>query len=90
MEEGSSYSDQFWLDKFEAVVRNRAGKLELNLSLISNELAISERQLFRHVDRILGITPNRLVRVIRLQLAWEAFASGKYRTIKRDFEHCRL
>lgn len=82
IEEGSSYSDQFWLDNFEAVVRSRAGKLELNLSVISNELAISERQLFRHVDRILGITPNRLVRVIRLQLAWEAIASGKYRTIK--------
>jgi len=63
-EQGSSYSDQFWLDNFETVVRNRAGKRELNLSLISNELAISERQLFRHVDRILGITPNRLVRVI--------------------------
>lgn len=80
--QGSSNSDQFWLDNFESVVRKRAGKLELNLSVISAELALSERQLFRHVDRILGITPNRLVRVIRLQLAWEAIASGKYRTIK--------
>jgi len=78
----SALSDQIWLDNFEAVVRKRAGKLDLNLNIISDELALSQRQLFRHVNRILGITPNRLVRVIRLQLAWEAIASGKYRTSK--------
>lgn len=75
-------SDQLWLNSFEMIVRNNAGKLTLNLAIISNELAMSQRQLFRQVDRILGITPNKLVRIIRLQLAWEAIASGKYRTIK--------
>lgn len=55
--------------------------MELNLSMISSELAVSDRQLYRRVDKILGITPNKLVRIIRLQLAWEAIASGKYRTI---------
>jgi len=64
------------------VVRNHVGKKDLNLTLISGELALSQRQLFRRVDQMLGITPNKLVRVIRLQLAWEAIASGKYRTIK--------
>jgi len=80
--EETSHSDQFWLNSFEDIVRKNAGKVELNLTLISNELALSQRQLFRRVDRLLGITPNKLVRVIRLQLAWEAIASGKYRTIK--------
>ncbi|SKB39933.1 PAS domain S-box-containing protein [Daejeonella lutea] len=77
-----TYSDQFWLNQFEAAVRKHAGKIDLNLELISGELALSQRQLFRRVNLILGITPNKLVRVIRLQLAWEAIASGKYRTIK--------
>jgi len=80
--EEPSQSDQFWLNSFETIVRKNAGKVDLNLTSISNELALSQRQLFRRVDRILGITPNKLVRVIRLQLAWEAIASGKYRTIK--------
>ncbi|TCD03883.1 helix-turn-helix domain-containing protein [Pedobacter psychroterrae] len=80
--EGPTLSDQIWLDNFETIVRKRAGKLDLSLNIISDELALSQRQLFRHVDRILGITPNKLVRVIRLQLAWEAIASGKYGTIK--------
>ena len=76
-----SQSDQFWLNSFESVVRKFTGRIDLNLNFISGELAISERQLFRRVQRILGITPNKLVRVIRLQLAWEAIASGKYQTI---------
>jgi PAS domain S-box-containing protein len=77
-----SQSDQHWLNSFEIVVRKYIGKLDLNLKLISDELAIGERQLFRRVNRILGITPNKLVRIIRFQLAWEAIASGKYQTIK--------
>lgn len=77
-----SHSDQLWLGSFEAAVRKYVGKMDLNLSLIGNELAISERQLFRQVNRILGITPNKLVRIIRLHLAWEAIASGKHHTIK--------
>lgn len=81
-DEEPSQSDQFWLNSFEKIVRKNAGKTTLNLTLISDGLAISQRQLFRRVDQILGITPNKLVRVIRLQLAWEAIASGKYRTIK--------
>ena len=75
-------SDQLWLNSFESIVRKNVGKAELNLDMISDELALSQRQLFRRVARILGITPNKLVRIIRLQLAWEAIASGKYRTIK--------
>lgn len=77
-----SQSDQVWLNNFEMIVRKYTGRLHLNLNLISDELAISERQLYRRVNHILGITPNKLVRVIRLQLAWEAIASGKHRTIK--------
>lgn len=76
-----SQSDQLWLNAFEAIVRKRAGKSELNLAIISDEMALSQRQLFRRIDRLLGVTPNKLVRMIRLQLAWEAIASGKYRTI---------
>ena len=80
--EEPSQSDQFWLNSFESIVRSNAGKNDINLAMISDGLALSQRQLFRRVDQILGITPNKLVRIIRLQLAWEAIASGKYRTVK--------
>ena len=80
--EEPSHTDQVWLNAFEKIVCDRAGKTALNLEVISDALALSQRQLFRRVHSILGITPNKLVRVIRLQLAWEAIATGKYRSVK--------
>ncbi|WP_316832691.1 PAS domain S-box protein [Pedobacter aquatilis] len=76
-----SPSEQLWLNKFESIVRQNIGNLDLNLSLLSAELALSERQLFRQVKKLMGITPNNLIRIIRLQMAWEAIGSGKYKTI---------
>lgn len=74
-------TDQLWLHDFELAVQKYIGTIDLNIGLISNELAISERQLFRRVKRILGITPNKLIRNIRLKVAMEAITTGKYRTL---------
>lgn len=73
--------DQIWLNTFEQVVRKRAEKLEVSLEVIASDMAISERQLFRQINRIMSTTPNKLVRTIRLHLAWEAIASRKYQTL---------
>jgi len=79
---GVSAADQLFLNRFETIVKDHVGKTELSLKLISDGLAVSERNLFRQINRIIGITPNRLVRIVRLHMAWEAIGSGKYRTIK--------
>jgi len=76
-----SAADQVWLSEFERLVRKYTGKIDLNISLLSSEMAISERQLFRRIKTIMGVTPNQYMRVIRLQLAMEAIESGKYRTV---------
>jgi len=76
-------ADREWLTKFEALVKKEAGSRELNLNVISQVMAMSERQLFRQIKGMLGTTPNKLVRIIRLQLAWEAITTGKYKTISQ-------
>jgi PAS domain S-box-containing protein len=76
-----SEKDQLWLNKFEQMVRVRAAKLQVNLRLLSSDMAMSERQLFREVRRIMGITPNKLICIIRLHLAWEAITARKYHTL---------
>lgn len=76
-----SPADLIWLQEFENIVRKYIGKIDLSLNLICTELGISERALFRRVDRTVGITPSRLVRIIRLQVALEAIRTGKYRTV---------
>ena len=58
-----------------------AGKRNLDIASISYEMAISERQLFRNIKRITGLTPNKYIRSVRLQIAREAIESGKYKTL---------
>src|SRR5690606_18401932 len=79
----SEYSpaDQLFLSQFEALVRRYTGKIGVSIHMLSGEMAISERQLFRRIKTIMGITPNQYVRIIRLQLAMEAIGTGKYRTV---------
>ncbi|HEX8023907.1 response regulator [Mucilaginibacter sp.] len=76
-----SPADLSWLEELETLVRKYTGKTDLTLAVLSYELAISERQLFRRIKSITGLTPNKYIRAIRLQIAREAIESGKYRTI---------
>ncbi|WP_419788971.1 ATP-binding protein [Mucilaginibacter sp. FT3.2] len=76
-----SPADLLWLADFETLVRKYVGKIDLNMMILSNDMALSERQLFRRVKSITGLTPNRYIRDIRLQIAREAIESGRYRTI---------
>jgi signal transduction histidine kinase/DNA-binding response OmpR family regulator len=76
-----SPADLAWLNDLEKTVRTYIGKININLLIVSDEMAISERQLFRRIKGITGLTPNKYIRAIRLQVAREAIESGKYRTI---------
>jgi signal transduction histidine kinase/DNA-binding response OmpR family regulator len=76
-----SPADLSWLEELEAQVRKHTGKTDLTLAALSYEMAISERQLFRRIKSITGLTPNKYIRAIRLQIAREAIESGRYRTI---------
>jgi DNA-binding response OmpR family regulator len=76
-----SPADLLWLSELEVEVRKHVGKTDLNLYMLSDAVAISERQLFRRIKAITGLTPNKYIRTIRLQIAREAIESGKYRTI---------
>ncbi|RZM27698.1 MAG: response regulator [Pedobacter sp.] len=76
-----SPADLLWLNKLETLVRKNTGKLELDLASVSYTMAVSERQLFRNIKRLTGLTPNKYIRTIRLQIAREAIESGKYKTI---------
>lgn len=76
-----SPADLAWLSDLEGIVRKHTGKTDLNLAALGYELNISERQLFRRIKAITGLTPNKYIRAIRLQIAREAIESGRYRTV---------
>lgn len=70
-------NEQSWLSEVEKIVRKYTGKTRLDLRMLSNELCISERQLHRRIKAVMGVTPNKFIRIIRMQIAREAIADGK-------------
>lgn len=76
-----SPADQLWLARAEEAIRRSVGKTDLNITTLSYDMDVSERQLFRRIKAITGLTPNKYIRIIRLQVAREAIDSGKYRTM---------
>ncbi|WP_255496276.1 helix-turn-helix domain-containing protein [Mucilaginibacter sp. FT3.2] len=76
-----SAPDQAWLFELQLLVKKYTGNMNINIGLLSQELSISERQLYRRIKSILGVTPNQYIRGIRLQVAKEAIETGKYRTV---------
>lgn len=76
-----SPADLLWLNKLENLIRGSHGRGDLELSSVSFNMAISERQLYRTIKSITGLTPNKYIRSVRLQIAREAIESGKYRTV---------
>lgn len=79
--EEASPSDLLWLKRLEQVVRDGIKIGDARIASISYQMAISERQFHRTVKSITGLTPNKYIRNIRLQIAREAIRTGKYKTV---------
>lgn len=72
---------QDWIHNFEDFIRQNINNSNLLISDISDELGVSERQLFRRVKRLLGHTPHCFVRNIRMNVAREYLEEGTFSTI---------
>ena len=73
--EQSSLDDKF-LHKLEALIAKHYTDTELDISLLANQLAMSERQLQRKIKVILGTTPNNFIKEFRLKKAQGLLMSG--------------
>ena len=76
-----SKADQLWLFNLEQLVLDQVKKGQLNLSDLSYDLAISERQLHRKCKTLLGLTPNKYIRILRLHWSKEFIDQYTYDTI---------
>jgi len=72
--------DKAWLKEIEKYVYSNISSPDLKLSDIAFEVAVSERQLHRRINKILGITPNKYVRKLRLHKAKQLIESRAYNT----------
>ncbi|MEQ8712694.1 MAG: response regulator [Cyclobacteriaceae bacterium] len=52
-------------------VKEHIGEYNITVSDIAHQMALSERQLYRKVNALTGLTPNQLIREIKLREAME-------------------
>ncbi|WP_255066689.1 response regulator [Lacihabitans sp. LS3-19] len=64
-------------------VNKNLSNLKLNIPELAEAMNMTERSLYRHVKSQTGLTPNELIKELRLQRARIILELGKYSTIKQ-------
>jgi len=71
-----------WMIRLDRVIHENIGDVELDNKKLADEMGISERQLFRKVKTLVGLSPQKYLRQCRMELAKQYLEQGKYRTVK--------
>ncbi len=73
--------DSTWLADLEKTVRGNLVESQFSVSQLALLLHISERQLFRRIKALTGLTPNGYIREVRLYEAKSLLESGTFATV---------
>ena len=65
----------------EMCIRDSINSYALNVSWLSREMAVSERQIFRKIEKFTGMTPNKYIRKLKLFYAKELLEKYVYSTV---------
>ena len=71
-----------WLTKLENVVHNRIMEGEMSVGDLAELMFVSERQLFRKVKELTGLSPNKYIQEARLQLAKSLLENQTFGSVK--------
>lgn len=72
-----SAQDQF-LQQLMELIREKAQNSDLSVNDLYEELGMSRSQFFRKIKAISDVSPNKLILNVRMKLAAEKLATGKY------------
>ncbi|AUC16914.1 hypothetical protein BTO06_17950 [Tenacibaculum sp. SZ-18] len=78
-----SKQDISWLQKMEQEIHKNIKHKDLNLYDLSFKLSVSERQLHRKIKNLVKLTPNKYIRILKLQKAKDLIDSYLYDTVSQ-------
>ena len=76
-----SKADLDWLIQVEKTILDNIDFYGLNVSWLAKQMAVSERQIFRKIDKYTGLTPNKYIRSLRLFKAKELLENYTFSTV---------
>ena len=71
-----------WLCQLDLIMDKYLEDPAFGNEKLAEEIAISQRHLFRRVKQLTGLSPHKYRRRYRLQLAMQYLQNGTYRTVK--------
>ena len=71
-----------WLQRLDLIIDKQLKDNTLSNEELAQKLSISNRQLFRKVKTLSGLTPQKYLRQYRLKQAMRHLKNGRYRTVK--------
>ena len=72
---------QIWVERLNAIIDTYIGDHTLDNERIAREMGVSERNLFRKLNELMGMPPQKYIRKRRMQRAMDNLKSGQYRTV---------
>lgn len=76
-----SKADFEWLIELEQTIIDNIDSYALCVPWIAGEMATSERQIFRKIEKFTGLTPNKYIRNLKLHFAKELLERYTYSTV---------
>jgi len=76
-----SKADLDWLIQLETTILENIASYSLCVPWLAGELAVSERQIFRKIEKFTGLTPNKYIRNLKLHFAKNLLESYTYSTV---------
>lgn len=80
IKENLSQVDKRWLKDIELIFEENISS-PIRLSEVAYKVAVSERQLHRRINKLIGLTPNHYLRLLRLYRAHELLKERRFNTI---------
>lgn len=74
--------DERWLQQLETLVEKNLTDSLLQVGYLADEMNISERQFYRRVKELTGLSPNGFIQEVRLQTARTWLETHKFMTAK--------
>lgn len=77
-----SVEDQKWLKRLEEISTKHIGDYNFGIERLSDQIALSPRQLFRKVRQLTGMTPKKYIQELRFQKARQLLENKTYSSVK--------
>lgn len=82
----TSDDDRMWLKNLEKIIIEEIGHHYFSIDYLAEKIGVKRDKLFKRTKALTGLTPNKYVRAVRLQLAKELLENKEYATVK-DVAH---